>query len=87
MDAGGSNPTPLTRDYSYGKMLPSLLIGGDSIIFFSRAVDLNTKQLLPGNTFFQMDSDGQNMRRALAASDVAFAAASANQDWVVYKAN
>jgi eukaryotic-like serine/threonine-protein kinase len=84
MEADGSNPTPLTRDYSYGKMLPSLLIGGDSIIFFSRAVDLNTKQLLPGNTFFQMDSDGQNLRRAVAASDVAFAAASANQDWVVY---
>jgi Tol biopolymer transport system component len=84
MDADGSNPTPLTRDYSYGKMVPSLLIGGDSIIFFSRAVDLNTKQLLSGNTFFQMDSDGQNMRRAVAASDVAFAAASANRDWVVY---
>ena len=84
MDADGSNPTPLTRDYSYGKMLPSLLIGGDSIIFFSRAVDLNTKQLLPGNTFFQMDSDGQNLRRAVAASEVAFAAASANQEWVVY---
>jgi Tol biopolymer transport system component len=84
MDADGSNPTPLTRDYSYGKMLPSLLIGGDAIIFFSRAVDLATRQLLPGNTFFQMDSDGQNLRRAVAASDVAFAAASANQDWVVY---
>lgn len=84
MDAHGSNPKPLTRDYTYGKMLPSLSIGGDSIIYNSRAVDLVTKELLPGNTFFQMDSDGQNVRRVVAASEIAFAAASANDDWIVY---
>lgn len=84
MDENGSNPKPLTRDYTYGKMLPALSVGGDAIIFFSRAVDLTTKELLPGNTFFQMDSEGQNLRCVVAASDAAFAAASANQEWVVY---
>lgn len=84
MDENGSNPTPLTRDYTFGKMLPVLSVGGNAITFFSRAVDLATKELLPGNTFFQMDSDGQNPRRVVAASDAAFAAASANEDWVVY---
>jgi len=84
MDTDGSNPTPLTKDYSYGKMLPSLSVGGDSITFFSRAVDLATKQLLPGNTFFQMDSEGQNVHRVIGNNDAAFAAASANADWVVY---
>jgi hypothetical protein len=31
-----------------------------------------------------MDSDGQNVRQVVESSDCAFAAASANQDWVVY---
>ena len=84
VDGDGSNPTPLTNDYTYGKMLPSLSIGGSSITFFSRAVNLATKELLPGNTFFQMDSDGQNVRRVVENSDAAFAAASSNADWVVY---
>ncbi len=84
MDVDGSNPKPLTKDYTYGKMLPSLSIGGDSIIYFSRAVDLATKELLPGNTFFQMDSEGQNVRRVVENNDSAFAAASANAEWVVY---
>ena len=84
MEADGSNPTPLTKDYSYGKMLPSLSIGGDSITYFSRAVNLATKELLPGNTFFQMDTDGQNAHRVVEIGDAAFAAASANEDWVVY---
>ena len=43
MDADGSNPKPLTTDYTFGKMLPSLSIGGDSITFNSRAVDPATK--------------------------------------------
>jgi serine/threonine protein kinase len=84
MDADGSNPTPLTKDYTYGKMLPSLSVGGDSITFFSRAVNLATKELLPGSTFFQMDSEGQNVHRVVESNDAAFAAASANADWVVY---
>jgi Tol biopolymer transport system component len=84
MDEDGSNPTPLTKEYAYGKMLPSLSIGGSSITFFSRAVDPVTKQLLPGSTFFQMDSDGLNVRRVVESTDLAFAAASANADWVVY---
>jgi Tol biopolymer transport system component len=84
MDADGSNPKPLTTDYKFGKMLPSLSIGGDSITYFSRAVDPVTKELIPGNTFFQMDSAGQNVRQVVAVSDCAFAAASANEDWVVY---
>jgi serine/threonine protein kinase len=84
MDADGSNPKPLTREYSYGKVLPSLSTDGDSITFFSPAVNLNTKELLPGNAFYQMDSDGQNIRRVVENGDAAFAAASVNADWVVY---
>ena len=84
MEADGSNPKPLTTDYKVGKISPTLSIGGDAITFSGRAVDPTTKELIPGNTLFQMDSDGQNVRRVVAESDVAFAAASANQDWVVY---
>jgi serine/threonine protein kinase/Tol biopolymer transport system component len=84
MERDGSNPKPLTTDYKVGKLFPTLSVGGDSITFFSRAVDPVTKELVPGNTLFQMDSDGQNVRRVVAESSVAFAAASANQDWVVY---
>ena len=84
MDADGSNPKPLTTDYKVGKLFPTLSVGGDSITFFSRAVDPATKELVPGNTFFQMDSDGQNIRRVVESNDCAFAAASADKDWVVY---
>jgi serine/threonine protein kinase len=84
MDADGSNPKPLTTEYRFGKVYPSLSIGGDSITFLSRAVDPLTKELIPGNAFFQMDSDGQNVRRVVESNDCAFAAASANGDWVVY---
>jgi serine/threonine protein kinase/Tol biopolymer transport system component len=84
MDADGGNLKPLTKDYTFGKMQPSLSVGGDAITFLSRVVDPITKQLIPGNTFFQMDSDGQNARQVIENSDAAFAAASANEDWVVY---
>jgi len=84
MDADGSNPKPLTTDYKVGKMLPTLSIRGDSITYFSRATDPVTKELLPGSTFFQMDSDGQNVRRVVEETNLAFTAASANEDWVVY---
>jgi len=84
MDADGSNPKPLTTDYKVGKLFPTLSIGADSITYMSRAVDPVTKELVPGNTFFQMDSDGQNVRQVVASSECAFAAASANTDWVVY---
>ncbi len=84
MNADGSNPTPLTKGYRFGKMAPSLQIGGDAITYSGRAVDPNTNELIPGNTFFQMDADGQNVRQVINKSDAAFAAASANADWVVY---
>ncbi len=84
MDADGSNPKPLTKDYKFGKLFPTLSVGGDAIIFFSRAVDPVTKELIPGNTFFQMDSGGQNVRQVVESYDAAFAAASANENWVVY---
>lgn len=84
MDADGSNPKPLTKDYTFGKVLPTLSIGGDSITFLGRAVDPTTKELIPGSTFFQMDSEGQNTRQVVESFDCAFAAASANADWVVY---
>jgi len=84
MDVDGSNPKPLTKDYRVGKLLPSLSLGGDAITYLSRAVDPTTNELIPGNTFFQMDSEGQNVHQVVARSDAAFAAASANADWVVY---
>jgi serine/threonine protein kinase len=84
MDADGNNPKPLTKDYTYGKLLPSLSIGGDAITYLGRAVDPTTKELIPGNTYYQMDSDGQNVHRVIEKSDAAFAAASANADWVLY---
>jgi len=84
MNADGSDPKPLTTDYKVGKMLPTISIDGETITFFMRAFDPTTKELRPGNTFYQMDSNGQNVHRVVAESDVAFAAASANQDWVVY---
>lgn len=84
MDADGSNPTPLTKDYRFGKLLPSLSIGTDAITYLSRAVDPTTNELVPGNAFFQMDVEGQNVRQVTEKSDAAFAAASANADWLVY---
>jgi serine/threonine protein kinase len=84
MDADGSNPKPLTTGYQTGKILPSLSIGGESISFLDRPFDAVTKALLPGNTFYQMDADGQNIRRIVESNDCAFAAASVNADWVVY---
>jgi len=84
MDADGSNPTPLTTDYQVGKVLPALAIDGDSISFLDRAFDKESKKLLPGSNFYQMDSDGQNVRRVVEDPNCAFAAASANNDWVVY---
>lgn len=84
MDADGGNPKPLTEGYAFMKTFPSLSVGGDRITFFSRIVDPVTKELLPGNTFFQMDSEGQNVRQVVENGDAAFAAASANEDWVVH---
>lgn len=84
MDADGSNPKPLTTDYKVGKILPTLSPGGDAITFLSPPVDPNTKALIPGMTLFQMDANGQNVRRVVESNDCAFAAASANADWVVY---
>ena len=77
MDADGGNPKPLTTDIKEGKILPSLSIGGDAITYFGGVA--------PINSFFQMDSDGQNVRRVVADNKCDFtAAASANEDWVVY---
>lgn len=84
IEPDGSNAKPLTTDYKVGKLFPTLSVGGDSITFLSRAVDPVTKEFVPGNTFFQMDSEGQNVRRVVAEPYCAFAAASANADWVVY---
>ncbi len=84
MDEDGSNPKPLTTDYKVGKIFPTLSIGGDAITFLGRDVDPVTKELIPGSTFFQMDPEGQNLRRAVADHTCAFAAASANQEWIIY---
>ena len=84
MDTDGRNPKPLTTDKRFGKILPTLSLDGESIIFLGRAVDPVTNELIPGSAFFQMDSDGQNVRQVGPKSDAAFAAASMNQDWLVY---
>jgi serine/threonine protein kinase len=84
MNPDGSDPKPLTTDYKVGKAYPSLSMAGDAITYFYRDSDPVTKEPLPGNTFFQMDSDGQNSRRVIAHHDVASATASANAEWVVY---
>lgn len=84
MDADGSNPKPLTADYRSGKIMPSLSIGGDLLTYYGRLVDPETKEFKPGSFFLQMDSDGTNVREVVSDTGVAFAAASANKDWVVY---
>ncbi len=84
MDADGADPKPLTTGYVSGKVYPSLSIGGDSITYFGRVTDPVTKQLRPGSVFFQMDADGNNVRQVVNDYDCAFAAASANSDWVLY---
>ncbi len=84
MDADGSNPKPLTQDFTHGKSHPSLSLGGDSLTYLGREVDPATKQFIPGNTFFEMNSNGENIRQVVKNSDAAFAAASANANWVVY---
>lgn len=77
MDADGSNPKPLTNDIREGVVLPTLSIGGDLITYFGG--------IAPDNSFFQMDSDGQNVRRVVQDNKCDFkAAASANEDWVLY---
>lgn len=84
MNPDGSDPKPLTADYKLGKAYPSLSMDGDAITYYYRDIDPVTKEPLPGNTFFQMDPDGQNSRRIIAHHDVAYATASANAEWVVY---
>jgi len=84
MDEDGANPKPLTTDYRVGKVLPALVIGGNSITFLSRAYGKDSSELLPGSNFFQMDSDGQNVQRVVDDVNCAFVAASANKDWIVY---
>jgi len=84
MDVDGGNPKPLTTDYTFGKILPTLSIGGDAITFLGRAIDPVTKELVPGNTFSQMDAEGHNLRQVVNDPDCAFVAASADRHWVVY---
>jgi eukaryotic-like serine/threonine-protein kinase len=76
MDADGGNPKPLTTDIREGTILPSLSVSGEAITYFGGVA--------PVNSFFQMDSEGQNVRRVVKEDKCAFAAASANQEWVVY---
>jgi len=87
MDADGTNPKPLTTDYTFGKISPTLSIGGDAITYLGRATAPGSKELLPGNVFFQMDTEGHDVRRVVEDSDVTFAPASANAEWVVYTSN
>ncbi len=84
MNADGSDPKPLTTDYRFGKIAPRLSTGGDAITYLGRAVHPVTNDLLPGNVFYQMDPDGQNARPITVDTNTAFAAASANDEWVVY---
>ena len=76
MDADGGNPKPLTTGYDGGKMLPTLAIGGDQIIFLGEAH--------PGMNFFSMNSDGQNLKTVAKDNDFAFEEGSANENWIVF---
>lgn len=76
MDADGDNPKPLTADYKTGKVLPTRTLGSDTITFL--------KQIDSRFGFFQMDSDGQNLKSIVEDEDLSFVAATANKDWLVY---
>ena len=52
--------------------MPTLSIGGDAITYFGK--------IAPVNSFYQMDSDGQNVRRVVMDDKCDFVAASANAD-------
>lgn len=76
MDADGGNPKPLTTGYNGGKIVPTLAIGGDQIIFLGEAH--------PGMNFFSMNSDGQNLKTVAKDNDFAFEEGSANENWIVF---
>ncbi|MBK8466413.1 MAG: serine/threonine-protein kinase [Chloracidobacterium sp.] len=85
MDADGGNPKPLTTGYTFGKLYPSLAVDGDRINFFGPNNDPVTNEPIQGPyKFFQMDSDGRDVRPVVENADLAFVPVSSNADWVVY---
>jgi hypothetical protein len=63
------------------------------LLDWSKGDEYALEQLMPlvyeelrrmARSFFQMDSDGQNVRRVVEDNNCAFSAASVNADWVVY---
>jgi len=85
MDADGSNPKPLTTGYGFGKLFPSLAIGGDRINFFGPNSDPVTNEPTTGAyNFYQMDSDGRDVRLIVEDENCAFVPVSANAEWAVY---
>ena len=85
MDVDGSNPKQLTTDYRYRKTFPSLSIGrADSITFLSRDSRSTTKELIPGNTFFQMELRRTKCSAGCRRVMIVLLRASANADLGVY---
>jgi serine/threonine protein kinase len=78
IETGGANQKPLTSGTEYGKLYPSLNNDNGLITFFA----VHDKGKFD---FFQMDSDGQNVRQATNFGTVEING-SANKDWIVCEA-
>lgn len=76
MDVDGKNPKPLTTGYKVGKS--DIALANDTgLITYLQVVS-------PGFSFFQMDSEGKNVRRVVKENDATIDNAHANADWIVY---
>lgn len=85
MDADGGNPKPLTTGYKFGKLYPSLAVGGDRINFFGPNTDPVTNEPAEGAyNFYQMDAEGRDVRLVVENEDCAFVPVSSNAEWVVF---
>lgn len=75
IDADGSNRKALTMGTEFGKLFPTLNRDNGLITFFSGWGK-------GSSDYFQMDSEGQNVRKATNFTHVDYNA-SANKDWIV----
>lgn len=75
IDADGSNRKALTTGTEFGKLYPTLNRDNGLITFFSGWGK-------GSSDYFQMDSEGQNVRKATNFTHVDYNA-SANKDWIV----
>lgn len=80
VDANGTNQKPLTSGIRHGKVNPTLNLDKGTLTFLS---DLDADGSGNGIRFWEMDSEGQNLRQLNDDAHSDFAA-SANKDWIVY---